>query len=178
MARRSLARLARRLTYLGLGLSTVSLHGCLLVAASGVAAGGAALGYYYYKGELCHNYNADPGNTSAAAKAALADLGMPVIGEEVRDGGGSLESRTSQGDRVHVSLRPEKGLTQVGVRVGIFGDDDVSSQVLGRIEAHLTAPPGAVPSAPPPAGGPIRPVAAFGVPSETPPPPLAPEPVR
>jgi hypothetical protein len=177
MEKRS-TRCLRGAAFLCLGLLTLGLSGCLLLAAGGVAAGGAALGYYYYKGELCHNYNADTGNTASAAKAALADLGMPVVREEVHDGTGTIESRTSQGDHVHVALRPENGLTQVGVRVGVFGDDDVSAQVLGRIEAHLTAPAGTPQTPPPPpALGPIRPVAATGAPGETPPPPLAPEPV-
>ncbi len=166
----------RSAAYLGLGFLTVSLSGCLLVAAGAAAGGAATLGYFYYKGELCHNYNADACNASTAAKAALAELGMPVLSDEVHDGSGYIESRTNENERVHLSFRPESGLTQVGVRVGVFGDDQVSSQVLGRIEAHLTAPVGIAAPPPVPGLGPIRPVSASGVPSESPPPPLASEP--
>jgi hypothetical protein len=176
--------------YLALGLAALACSGCLAVAAG--AAGGAALGYVYYRGQVSHEYVAGLADTAAATQAALADLGMPVVKEEFRDSSGSIQSRTAHNDKVHISFStrmskiPAQGaLTWVGVRVGVFGDDAVSEAVLGQISAHLTAPAASAPPPPPPPpppsppirpipAGPVQPASAVALPPQTPPPPLAP----
>jgi hypothetical protein len=169
--------------HLGLLGLTLASCGCLAIAAGG-AAGGAALGYAYYKGAVFNKYNARFEDTFAATRAALADLRMPITKEEAQDGSGSITSRTADGDKVQISFSTETSkipaegtITRVGVRVGVFGDDAVSERVLGQISAHLIVP-GAiapVPASLPPA--PIQPIAAATNIPQTPPPPLAPVPV-
>jgi hypothetical protein len=166
-----------RPAYLGLVLLTLANCGCLVVAAG--AAGGAALGYVYYQGELSGRYNADFPATWTATRTALADLGMPVVKEEYKDGSGYIESRTSRDDTVRINLSavgqaPAPALTQVGVRVGILGDDKVSELVLDQIGARVTSSGGGrVVPVPQPNPGGVQPASAFGNPPETPPPPLA-----
>jgi len=169
-----------RVVYLGLAALALASSGCLVIAAG--ATGGAAVGYFYYKGEVFQKYHAGPQDTFAATHAALIDLHMPVVKEEFKDCGGYIDSRSTDGSKVHIALStqtskvPAEGTyTLVGVRVGIFGDDQMSEQVLDRINAHLSMPI-AMPAPAGPALGPIRPVAATGVPPQSPPPPLATEP--
>jgi hypothetical protein len=173
------------LAYLGLAAMPLVASGCLVIAA-GAAGGAAVAGYAYYKGEVFNRYAANLPDTVAALRLVLAEMGMPVINEQVNEGSSVIESRTPQNERVHISLTsqigqsPAEGITTlVGVRVGIFGDTPLSEQLLGRIGAHLV--PGGVirpmPMPPSPVLGPIQPVSAALPPSETPPPPLAREPI-
>jgi hypothetical protein len=172
----SKARLSTRLnkvTCLALGLSALACSGCLIIAAG--ATGGAALGYFYYKGELCNNYYAALPDTMAATRGALAELNMPVLKEEAHKGHGTIQTSTPQNDKVTISFRPgptkvpaEAATTLVGVRVGIFGDDPLSENILGHIQAYLLVP------GPPPGLGPIRPIATPGLQPQTAPPPLIP----
>jgi hypothetical protein len=175
-----------RAAYLGLALLAVSSSGCLVAAAGATAAGGAALGYAYYMGEESHPYHAGLEDTWSATRAALSDLGMPVVKEENQQGSVFIESRTNYDDRVRIWLTKETSpipaegtLTVVGVRVGVFGDDKVSERVLAQVGTHLTSSAGGrlVPTAQA-APGPVQPVASWQTPAQTPPPPLASEPPR
>jgi hypothetical protein len=162
-----------------MALLTLAHCGCLVVAAG--AAGGAALGYVYYQGQLSGRFTADFPSTWAAARIALTDLGMPIDKEEFKDGSGYLESRTAKDAKVRINLTslpsqiPAAGpMTQVGVRVGVFGDDKASETILDQIGARLNLTGGnRVVPVPQPTQGAVQPVAAFGSPAETGPPPLA-----
>jgi hypothetical protein len=167
--------------------------GCLLVAAG--AAGGAAVGYAYYKGKASGQYNASLADTWNAAHAALRELGMPMLSEETGKGTGFIESRTAEGEQVRLYLETEQSkipaegeVTRLCVRVGTFGDWAVSERILNQVGMHLvplgspvptsTTQPNAAaqgviqtgaftptPAVPPPAAAP---------PTQTPPPPLLP----
>ncbi|MBV9122106.1 MAG: DUF3568 family protein, partial [Planctomycetes bacterium] len=117
----------------------------------------------------------------AAAHAALNELGMPVEAQGRESAGAYIQSRTSDGEPVHITLdmeasrSPAEGtLTRVGVRVATFGDYDFSERILNQIGAHLVVkpPPGQAP-APATTLGPIQPVPA-APPRETAAPPLLP----
>jgi hypothetical protein len=148
--------------------------GCLLVAAG--AAGGAAVGYAYYKGKINETYAAAFNDSWAATHTALAELGMPILKENRVGDTGTIETRTADDDNVHISLEclrsriPAEGpITQVSVRVATFGDRPVSDRVLYQIGMHL-APVNYVPQ--PVAQVPGSPgVVQAGV--QTAPPPLA-----
>jgi hypothetical protein len=153
--------------------------GCLVIAAG--AAGGAAAGYFYYRGEICKYYPAGPEATFAATRAALFDLNMPILSEQNRGDHGNIEGSTATNDKVHVSIRqdtdngPAAGpLTRVGVRVGMFGNDETSTAILRQVEVRLSYPPSGrlVPQAAPTLG-PIQPVSVVGIENQSPPPPLA-----
>jgi hypothetical protein len=161
--------------------------GCLFVAAG--AAGGAAVGYAYYKGKITETYNAAFNDSWAATHTALAELGMPILKEDRNSDSGTIDSRTAEDDNVRISLDTVKSripaeapLTQISVRVSTFGDRPFSDRVLYQIGMHLTpanyvpvpvaqapASPGVV-QAGAPAGWPSSPNT---VPQQTPPPPLA-----
>jgi Protein of unknown function (DUF3568) len=142
--------------------------GCLAAAVGAAAGGAAAAGYFYYTAPLVRDYPNPYGDTLAAAKAALADLQFAVLKEQPESGGTVIETRTGDGVKVLVALDlvtnpvPADGsLTRVSVRVGHFGDEEISTRIQEQIAKHLPppAPPLARPAPPPP--------------PETAPPPLA-----
>jgi hypothetical protein len=170
-------RAGRHLLLLAVALAAAAQAGCLWVAAG--AAGGAALGYAYCQGKVCQVFNASMDDTFAASRAALTDLGMPILSE----GKYALESRTTDGDKVHITMDAQNGkfpadgpLTRVGIRISVFGDHPASLRILDQVGVHL-APAGAVPLGPPTflsdTPGAAPPPPAAGLPPSTAPPPLA-----
>ena len=87
--------------YLLLAILILSNTGCLVVAAAG-AAGGAAAGYVYVKGKVCEVYNAGLNDTWAATHTALAELGMPILKEDIKPDESFIESRTTDGQQVRI----------------------------------------------------------------------------
>jgi Protein of unknown function (DUF3568) len=167
--------------------------GCLLVAAG--AAGGAAVGYAYYKGKIAETYRAGFNDSWAATRTALAELGMPILKEERGTESGTIESKSGDGEQVRVSLEATKStipadgdLTEISIRVATFGNVPVSDRIFYQIGIHLV-PANYVP--PPTAQAPwpsgvtptvaVTPVPNGVPPQQTPPPPLlppTPEPIR
>lgn len=167
--------------YLAVGLLALVNGGCLAVAA-GVAAGGAA-GYAYYAGKVDRAYPASFPDTWAAAHTALAELGMPVVSEERHNMDGTIESRTADDDKVHISLETAKSaipaegtVTDVTIRVRLFGDKPVSERILYQIGLHLAPPrtvavPTVLPPPPPQPtlSPPVQPSAVRGASNSEPP---------
>jgi hypothetical protein len=179
-------RVARRAFYVVVACLAAAQAGCLIVAA-GVAGGAAATGYCYYKGRYYRDYPTAIGDALAAVRTALLELQFPVLSEEAKNGTAFVSSKTADGSAIRIYLDtvdsrvPADGpaLTRVAVRVGAFGDEEVSRRILDQVTRHLVAPailmPTAQPTAgAPPAPSPVRPASAALMPGETPPPPLAP----
>jgi hypothetical protein len=144
--------------------------GCLVVGAG--VAGGAVAGYYYCRGRVCQNYDVAFGETWAGVHTALAELGMPIVSEEHDPTGGTVETRSANGDRVNIAMEIQPGrpvehpVTRVSVRVGTFGDQPLSDRILNQVDLHLLPPQRA-------AARPQTPPAPPWPPGETAPPPLA-----
>ncbi len=143
MERQRLFRVRRMLLFALLAGLALTPTGCLFLAAG--AAGGAAVGYAYYRGKVSETYQAPFGDAWAATRTALTELGMPVVAESRDAAGGFIESRTGTGERVHVLLEAlpnpipaEGGQTRVGVRVAHFGDRAVSERILYQVGLHVT----------------------------------------
>jgi hypothetical protein len=163
--------------YLLLAAMTLASSGCLL-AVAGTAAGGAAVGYAYYKGKVTGSYVASLDDTWKAVHAGLTELGMPLVSEERKGEGGSIYTATAKGEKVRIQLEavvskiPAEGtITHVSVRVATFGDKAVSERILTQIGLHLT-PVIAVP--PPPAPPPVVQSSGSAAPVQTAPPPRLP----
>jgi hypothetical protein len=134
-------------------LLALTNSGCVL-ATAGIA-GGAVAGYAYFKGKLCETYNANSDDTWAAVRAALAELGMPILHEERKGTERFIECRTTDGERVRIHLQAETSqfpaegqVCRVCVRVATFGDRPVSDRILDQVGMHLA--PAAAPGAPVP----------------------------
>jgi hypothetical protein len=167
--------------YLALAALALGNAGCLVAAAAGAAAGGAGA-YAYYKGRVCRTYVANVEDVRAATHKALAELQLPVIKNEPTARGGTIETKSGE-DTITITLElqdsraPGEGPgTQVGVRVGNFGNEGLSQRILDQIAFHLV-PVNPLPPGPPQltSAPPLTPVAASGPPptAQTAPPPLA-----
>ncbi len=182
MDAQGLRTVRRHFWLLAVALLAAIQGGCLWIAAG--AAGGAALGVAYCNGKVCQVFNSSLDDTFNATRAALTDLGMPILSETREAGKYALESRTTDKEPVHIGLDPqdpkfpaEGPLTRVGIRISVFGDHPASLRILEQIGAHL-APAGQGPvgppawvSTPPPGTAPPPPA---DLPPSTPPPPLLP----
>jgi hypothetical protein len=139
-----------RLVYLGVAMAALANGGCLAAALGGVAAAGGVAGYAYYKGGLAQEFNGDLDTSWAATKASLQELGLPVSVEKREKAGGSIDSRTGDGQAIRISFTsitpriPAEGpRTDISVRVGLFGDRATSDRILAQLSAHMSpvAPP-------------------------------------
>src|SRR2546423_9821039 len=105
--------------YMILAVAALANSGCLVVAAG--AAAGAATGYLYMEGNIHRSYAANLDDVQNATRTALADLGMPLIGESREGSTSFLECRTTDGERVRIYLDvqdsggPAGPLTRAGV---------------------------------------------------------------
>jgi Protein of unknown function (DUF3568) len=183
------------LTYHGIGTVLIGLlllanTGCLgaiILGAGAAAAGGAWAGYSYQNGKLFRDYPGDFAQAHAAVLTAMGEMGLVLLSHEQGDAGKeTISTRTTDNAPVKIYLTtgvspvPSDGaVTRIAVRVGVFGNDDVSRRILDQIGKHLAAPlpPAFVPSQPSAGIGPLQPVSGPTPVGETGPPPIKPVPV-
>jgi hypothetical protein len=132
-ATRSLALFLASAPLLALG------SGC---AAAAIAAGAGAgiAGTMYVRGDLETELDAAPPEVAQAAESALKDLELPILSAQASELDGLVVATTAQGEKIHIdleSLADER--TRVSIRVGTFGDRDVSDLILARIRDNLAA---------------------------------------
>ena len=112
--------------------------GCAAVAAGAGAAGGAA-GYAWYKGELKHTVTSGLNPTYDATEAALERLEFPITHRKKDGVYAEVEARTVRNQQVRVKLEESlERKTTVTIRIGTFGDEDLSRRVLAEIEQGLS----------------------------------------
>jgi len=113
------------------------LQGCVLLAlGTGAAAGAGAVAYM--KGELRVTYTAPLDRIWEATLGALDDLGYGILTSQKGESGGEIEAKKVGQDKVTVGLLISgPGTTLVTIRVGIFGDEEVSRTIQGKITSRL-----------------------------------------
>ena len=122
----------------GMGILVVTslLTGCGALFL-GAAAGGVA-GALYYKGELEADVEATPQAVIAATEKAFRDLIWAKETATATDTDGLATARTATGKEVKVTVvtkTPE--VSTLGIRVGTFGDENLSRLLYDRILAFL-----------------------------------------
>ena len=122
-------RVLSLLCCLALGLS-----GCAYVVA-GVVGAGIGLGTYkYVDGNLERDYLGPMPKVWEATVAALDDLKVTTDVQEKDYFGGLIKGIMYDGTKVTVKLKRESdSSTEVGVRVGLFGDREISETIHGKI---------------------------------------------
>ncbi len=110
------------------------LTGC---AALLVGAAAGAGGVVYVHGELKVTESVTHEAAGRAAEKALQDLKLVVIKRQMDGLSGTFEARTAGDQKVTIKTRriADKS-TEVGVRVGVLGDEAKSRQILGRMQAN------------------------------------------
>lgn len=156
----------RRLGLILLATLCLPSMGCLAagLCVAGAAAAGAGT-YAYMSARRIQDYPVGYQETVLATRAALTDLGFPLLEQKLDETPGTIVSSTGNNTRITIDLTtttspiPTDGATtRVGVRVGLAGDDSVSERILDEINLRIAPSargprPGATPGA-------IQPVAA------------------
>jgi hypothetical protein len=118
-------------------LSVLVGSGCgALVVGGAVAAGAGTVAWV--KGELKATVDGDLDHAWSASQTALKDLQMPVSAEEKDGIQGKLTARAAADKKVTVQVKKATGTTtDIGIRVGTWGDEPMSREILEKIKKHL-----------------------------------------
>ncbi|MGA4643083.1 DUF3568 family protein [Limisphaera sp. 4302-co] len=111
--------------------------GCVALLVGGAAAAGAGT-VAYVQGELRSTEDAPFERAWTAAQRALRDLEMPVTAQEKDGLSGRIIARAAGDRKVTVRLRKVTGTTtEIRIRVGTWGDEAASRQILESIQRRL-----------------------------------------
>jgi len=116
-------------------LSFVAM-GCAPLLAGGAAGAGTAA---WAGGELQTRKSASLDDVWQATETAVEDLDLVVTERQVDGLSGRIVARTA--DDTEVRIRAERetdDITELGIRVGIFGDQQQSQVILERIDRALS----------------------------------------
>ena len=120
-----------------LGVAAVLSTGCAVLLVGGAAAAGAGT-VAYIRGDLKATLDGTLERATAAARAALEDLAMPLTAEESDGVSAKLTARARGDKKVSVVIKKVTGTTtEVRIRVGTWGDEATSREILGGIEKRL-----------------------------------------
>jgi hypothetical protein len=115
----------------------VLTNGCFLFVV-GAAAGAGAAGYAWVDGEVKTTESASLGRTWDASLAAMKDLQFPVTSQAKDALAGELTARTSGNVNISIKLKYISNTsTEIRIRVGTFGDENLSRTILNKIADHL-----------------------------------------
>ena len=119
---------------LGLALlATTSLSGCLAVAA-----GAGAAGAVYVMGSLDSSLPGTPEKVVDATETALKDTDIHVVSKDATGIDGDVVGRTALDTKIHVTVKKQDDKTsKISIRVGTFGDRELSQQIYDKIKAKL-----------------------------------------
>ncbi len=116
-------------------LTMLMLVGCGAVVV-GAAAGAGAVAYV--RGELKATEEAPLDAVVKATRAAIQDLRFTLTGSEADAVSGQFTAQTANDKRIEINLkRVSDELTQIRIRVDIFGDEDLSRLIHDKIKANL-----------------------------------------
>ncbi|HAM37048.1 MAG TPA: hypothetical protein DEB40_05565 [Elusimicrobia bacterium] len=108
--------------------------GCFLIIGAGAGAGG----YSYVKGELSRTYPEGLDAAWSASQKAVASLALKPVSQQKDGLGGKIEAERADGTKIVLKLDPgESGGVTVRVRVGLFGDQKASREILDKISSNL-----------------------------------------
>jgi len=118
--------------------ATASASGCVAVAA-GAAAGVA--GVAYARGDLERSYPYPMDVVWEASLSALAEVEMEITSADKDQLTAEIKARSATGKRITIKLKSDGQVTDLDLRVNVFGDADLSETILVRIEAYLPGLP-------------------------------------
>jgi len=111
--------------------------GCLFAAG---AAGAVAI-VKYLDGDLDASVDAPPVRTVEAAKMAMQELQIKVATAQSSSLDGQLVAYTATDTKVKIKVNQlTEQSSKVTIRVGTWGDKDMSLRILEKIKAHLQTP--------------------------------------
>jgi hypothetical protein len=118
-----------------IGLSACSKKWVAIGAAAAAVGAGA---YYYVKGDLKRNYDAPMDKTWDATVKALEALQINVESKQNDALTGVINGKLADGKSYTVNVkRLGENLTEVGIRVGTFGDRERAEAIHDKILSNL-----------------------------------------
>jgi len=114
------------------------LSGCAAAVVGGAVVGAGTGTYLYINGVLKSDYSAGFDRVWSAVEKTVADMhGTDVI--PVKGIGTGHIDAVINGEKVRITVTfKEKTLTEVGVRVGVVGDETASRMIHTKITANLS----------------------------------------
>ena len=111
------------------------LSGCAAVVIGGAAGVGT---YAYIRGELKTAENATLDRAWSASQAAMEDLQFKITTRQKDAIEGLLIARTAADKKIEINLKKlSDSTTEIRIRVGTFGDEDLSRLIIQKIEKRL-----------------------------------------
>ena len=118
-----------------IGLSACSKKWVAIGAAAAAVGAGA---YYYVKGDLKRNYEASMDKTWQATVKAVEELKLTPESKKNDAFGGVIEGKMADGKSFSINVkRLGENMTEVGVRIGTFGDRAKSEAIHDKILSLL-----------------------------------------
>ena len=120
-------------------LATVTLTGALMTSGCLLAAAGAgAGGVFYAKGDLETRLSATPSQIAAATEKAFKELQITKTSIASSKLDAAILGRTATDKKVTVNSKAESDkLSTISIRVGTFGDKDLSQLIFDKIKKNL-----------------------------------------
>jgi len=126
-------RLKEMVSILSLAMM-LTLSGCAVLVAGGVAAGGAVV----YLNKVESTVQSPVPAAHEAARESLVDFGLDVVEDAHDMETGRLKSKFADGKYVWVSLESAgPAATAITVRVGIVGETERAQKIMNAIKSHL-----------------------------------------
>lgn len=113
------------------------LTGCALLLVGAGGAAGAA-GVAWVRGDLEATLNADPREIEQAAIKAFEALSIPLVSSKSSALDGEVIGRTATDTKVSIKIEStETDKSRISIRVGTFGDQQMSRRLLDEIQQQL-----------------------------------------
>lgn len=137
-------RIKRGIAAIAVGAGLVGCSTISPVATTGM------VHYTYRAGAASQGFPRPPEEVQRAAVDAMADMSIHSVRSTPDEGGVSYHGTTADGQGATVSVKNRGSYASAIVRVGWFGNEQLSRAVLDRIGIRLgTLPPEAIPAEPP-----------------------------
>ena len=129
-------------------LKSVALLGCLLIGLSGCSRqmlilGGAAAAagagtYAYIKGDLKRTYESPMARAWNATVKAVEEMKLTIESKQHDAFSGIIKGKMADGKRLEINLkRLSESTTEIGIRIGTFGDRQKSETIHEKILSKL-----------------------------------------
>ena len=117
----------------------IGVNACSRYVVAGAAAAGAAAGtYFYVKGDLKRNYEAPVERVWEATVQSVEELKLATESKKHDAFGGEIKGKMADGTSYTIQLtRLGEKSTEVGVRIGAFGDRTKAEAVHDKILSKL-----------------------------------------
>ncbi|MFA6713977.1 MAG: DUF3568 family protein [Victivallales bacterium] len=130
--------ISRFLAVFAMALAVSMSSGCV-VALLGLGVGAGIAGTAYYEGKLTGTVDAKPQQVQAATEAAFKELKIQQISSMGDALKATVGGKAEKDSSVTVSIELQKdGKSKVGIRVGTFGNQELSEKIYSEISKQLS----------------------------------------